>query len=103
MKEPLTARNVKPRPLGHLWSTPGVNFVYAQLNRVIKARDLSVIYIAGLGHSGPGLVANAYLEGTYSEVYPDVSGRGGPGAALHPVFVPGGIRAASPTPQKMLR
>src|SRR3989442_8823625 len=73
LKEPLTTRHVKPRLLGHFGTTPGLNLVYAHLNRVIKARDLSVIYIAGPGHGGPGLVANAYLEGTYSEVYPDVS------------------------------
>src|SRR5436309_156245 len=73
LKEPLTTRHVKPRLLGHFGTTPGLNFVYAHLNRVIKARDLSVIYIAGPGHGGPGLVANAYLEGTYSEVYPEIS------------------------------
>src|SRR5256712_3125616 len=73
LKERLTIRHVKPRLLGHFGTTPGLNFVYAHLNRVIKARDLSVIYIAGPGHGGPGLVANAYLEGTYSEVYPEVS------------------------------
>ena len=73
LKERLTTRHVKPLLLGHFGTTPGLNFVYAHLNRVIKARDLSVIYIAGPGHGGPGLVANAYLEGTYSEVYPEVS------------------------------
>src|SRR2546428_4905152 len=73
LKEPLTTRHVKPRLLGHFGTTPGLNLVYAHLNRLIKARDLSVIYIAGPGHGGPGLVANAYLEGTYSEVYPEVS------------------------------
>src|SRR5712691_9725948 len=73
LREPLTIRHVKPRLLGHFGTTPGLNFVYTHLNRVIKARDLSVIYIAGPGHGGPGLVANAYLEGTYSEVYPEVS------------------------------
>src|SRR2546428_7267138 len=72
LKERLTTRHVKPRLLGHFGTTPGLNFVYAHLNRVIKARDLSVIYIAGPGHGGPGLVANAYLEGTYSEVYPSI-------------------------------
>jgi xylulose-5-phosphate/fructose-6-phosphate phosphoketolase len=73
LKEPLSARDVKPRLLGHFGTTPGLNLVYAHLNRLIKARDLDVIYIAGPGHGGPGMVANAYLEGTYSEVYPDVS------------------------------
>jgi xylulose-5-phosphate/fructose-6-phosphate phosphoketolase len=73
LKEPLTTRHIKPRLLGHFGTTPGLNLVYAHLNRVIRARDLSVVYIAGPGHGGPGLVANAYLEGTYSEVYPEVS------------------------------
>src|SRR5881296_2149759 len=73
LKERLTTRHVKPRLLGHFGTTPGLNFVYAHLNRVIKERDLSVIYIAGPGHGGPGLVANVYLEGTYSEVYPNIS------------------------------
>ncbi len=73
LREPLTTRHIKPRLLGHFGTTPGLNLIYAHLNRVITARDLSIIYIAGPGHGGPGLVANAYLEGTYSEVYPDVS------------------------------
>src|ERR671934_1357966 len=73
LREPLRPEHVKPRLLGHWGTTPGLNFVYAHLNRVIKARDLDVIYITGPGHGGPGLVANTYLEGTYSEVYPDVS------------------------------
>src|SRR6476469_1324419 len=70
LHEPLAAEHVKPRLLGHFGTTPGLNFVYAHLNRAIKARDLSAIYIAGPGHGGPGLVANAYLEGTYAELYP---------------------------------
>ena len=65
----LERAHVKPRLLGHWGTTPGLNFIYAHLNRVIKAHDLDVIYLAGPGHGGPGLVANAYLEGTYSEVY----------------------------------
>ena len=73
LKEPLSLRHVKPRLLGHFGTTPGLNLVYVHLNRVIRARDLNVIYIAGPGHGGPGLVANAYLEGTYSEVYPAVA------------------------------
>ncbi|MGH7893760.1 MAG: phosphoketolase, partial [Candidatus Binatia bacterium] len=73
LKAPLKREHVKPRLLGHWGTTPGLNFVYVHLNRVIKERDLSVIYLAGPGHGGPGLVANAYLEGTYSEVYPNVS------------------------------
>jgi len=73
LKEPLTLEHVKPRLLGHWGTTPGLNFIYVHMNRLIKARDLNVIYIAGPGHGGPGMVANTYLEGTYSEVYPNIS------------------------------
>lgn len=73
LKQPLRLEHVKPRLLGHWGTTPGLNFIYAHLNRVIKAQDLSMIYITGPGHGGPGLVANTYLEGTYSEVYPNIS------------------------------
>ncbi|OBB55673.1 phosphoketolase [Mycobacterium sp. 852013-51886_SCH5428379] len=69
LREPLSPEHVKPRLLGHWGTTPGLNLVYAHLNRVIRERDADVIYITGPGHGGPGLVANAYLEGTYSEVY----------------------------------
>jgi xylulose-5-phosphate/fructose-6-phosphate phosphoketolase len=72
LREPLTVSHVKPRLLGHWGTTPGLNFIYAHLNRLIRERDLNVIYVAGPGHGGPGLVANAYLEGTYSEVYPHI-------------------------------
>ncbi|MBO0692665.1 MAG: phosphoketolase family protein, partial [Acidimicrobiaceae bacterium] len=73
LREPLTPEHVKPRLLGHWGTTPGLNLIYAHLNRVIKARDLDMIYICGPGHGGPGMVANTYLEGTYSEVYGDIS------------------------------
>ncbi|OWY68613.1 phosphoketolase [cyanobacterium TDX16] len=73
LKEPLKLEHIKPRLLGHWGTTPGLNFIYVHLNRVIKKYDLSTIYIAGPGHGGPGLVANTYLEGTYSEYYPNVS------------------------------
>jgi xylulose-5-phosphate/fructose-6-phosphate phosphoketolase len=73
LREPLKLEHTKPRLLGHWGTTPGLNFIYTHLNRIIKARDLDMIYIAGPGHGGPGLVANTYLEGTYSEVYPDIS------------------------------
>jgi xylulose-5-phosphate/fructose-6-phosphate phosphoketolase len=73
LKKPLTKEHIKPRLLGHWGTTPGLNFIYAHLNRVIKKYDLDMLYIAGPGHGGPGLVANAYLEGTYSEVYPNIS------------------------------
>ncbi|MEP6463644.1 MAG: phosphoketolase family protein, partial [Frankiaceae bacterium] len=72
LTEPLKAEHVKPRLLGHWGTTPGLNFIYAHMNRVIKARDLNTLYIIGPGHGGPGIVANAYLEGTYSEVYPNI-------------------------------
>ena len=73
LKEPLKLEHVKPRLLGHWGTTPGLNFIYVHLNRLIKEYDLDMIYIAGPGHGGPGLVANVYLEGTYSEFYPDIS------------------------------
>src|SRR6476661_6897375 len=73
LKQPLTKEHIKPRLLGHWGTTPGLNFLYVHLNRVIKKHDLDMIYLTGPGHGGPGLVANAYLEGTYSEVYPNIS------------------------------
>jgi len=73
LRLPLTKAHVKPRLLGHWGTTPGLNFIYAHLNRVIKRDGLSVLYVAGPGHGGPGLVANVYLEGTYSEVYPAIT------------------------------
>src|SRR5262249_54282074 len=73
LKELLRLEDIKPRLLGHWGTTPGLNFIYVHLNRIIKERDLDMIYIAGPGHGGPGLVANVYLEGTYSEVYPNIS------------------------------
>ncbi len=73
LREPLKEEHIKPRLLGHWGTTPGLNFIYAHLNRLIKKHDLDMIYITGPGHGGPGLVANAYLEGTYSEVYPGIS------------------------------
>ncbi len=73
LRKPLTRAHIKPRLLGHWGTTPGLNFIYVHLNRIIKEHDLNMLYIAGPGHGGPGLIANAYLEGTYSEVYPNVS------------------------------
>lgn len=73
LKQPLKRTHIKPRLLGHWGTTPGLNLIYVHLNRLIKEQDLNVIYIAGPGHGGPGLVANAYLEGTYTEVYPNIS------------------------------
>jgi xylulose-5-phosphate/fructose-6-phosphate phosphoketolase len=73
LRGPLEAQHVKPRLLGHWGTTPGLNMIYVHMNRVIKARDLDAIYIIGPGHGGPAIVANAYLEGTYSEVYPSIT------------------------------
>ena len=72
LTEPLKPEHIKPRLLGHWGTTPGLNFIYAHCNRVIKKYDLDMIYIAGPGHGGPGVVANTYLEGTYSEFYPNI-------------------------------
>ncbi len=73
LKRPLKRGHIKPRLLGHWGTTPGLNLIYVHLNRVIKEQDLNVIYVTGPGHGGPGLVANTYLEGTYSEIYPNIS------------------------------
>jgi xylulose-5-phosphate/fructose-6-phosphate phosphoketolase len=73
LREPLTLQHVKPRLLGHWGTTPGLNFIYVHINRLIRNHDLNVIFITGPGHGGPGLVANTYLEGTYSELYPEIS------------------------------
>ena len=73
LREPLKLEHIKPRLLGHWGTTPGLNLIYVHLNRVIKKHDLDAIYIAGPGHGGPGLVANTWLEGTYSEFYPNIS------------------------------
>jgi xylulose-5-phosphate/fructose-6-phosphate phosphoketolase len=73
LREPLAPEHVKPRLLGHWGTTPALNLIYAHMNRAIVARDLDAIYVTGPGHGGPGLVANAYLDGTYSEVYPDIT------------------------------
>ena len=101
LREPLLSQHVKPRLLGHWGTTPGLNFIYAHLNRVIKKRDLSVIYICGPGHGGPGMVANTWLEGIYSEIYPEVPENA---EGMHRLFrqfsFPGGIpsHAAPETP-----
>src|SRR2546427_2474737 len=92
LREPLQLKHIKPRLLGHWGTTPGLNFVYVHLNRLIKEHNLDAIYIAGPGHGGPGLVANAYLEGTYSEVYPHVSmDEEGLRALFRQFSFPGGI------------
>ncbi|WP_025091098.1 phosphoketolase [Brucella intermedia] len=73
LREPLEPGHIKPRLLGHWGTTPGLNFIYAHLNRIIRERNANIIYICGPGHGGPGMVANTYLEGSYSEIYPGVS------------------------------
>src|SRR3954449_5076388 len=72
LAEPLAAEHVKPRLLGHWGTTPGLNLLYAHLNRLIREQDAELMYVIGPGHGGPAIVANAYLEGTYGEVYPSV-------------------------------
>src|SRR5690242_6640246 len=92
LREPLRPEHLKRRLMGHFGTTPGLNLVYAHLNRAIRQRDLSAMYVTGPGHGGPGLVANAYLEGTYSEVYPEI-GRGTEGLRwlFRQFSFPGGI------------
>ena len=101
LRVPLTRDHVKPRLLGHFGTTPGLNLVYVHLNRAIRERDLDVIYVTGPGHGGPGVVANAYLEGTYSELYPHVAcDESGLKELFRQFSFPGGIpsHAAPETP-----
>src|SRR4051794_30709940 len=101
LREPLRPEHIKPRLLGHWGTTPALNFVYAHLNRVIRARDLNMIYICGPGHGGPGMVANTYLEGSYTEVYPSIpQDEDGMRKLFRQFSFPGGIpsHAAPETP-----
>jgi xylulose-5-phosphate/fructose-6-phosphate phosphoketolase len=101
LRVPLEAEHVKPRLLGHWGTTPGLNLLYAHMNRVIKNRDLNALYVTGPGHGGPGLVANAYLEGTYSEVYaPITRDEDGLRSLFRQFSFPGGIpsHVAAETP-----
>jgi xylulose-5-phosphate/fructose-6-phosphate phosphoketolase len=92
LKEPLQPDHIKPRLLGHWGTTPGLNFIYAHMNRAIKVRDLDAIYVMGPGHGGPAAVANAWLEGTYSELHPHVSrDEHGMRELFHQFSFPGGI------------
>src|ERR1700685_2236208 len=92
LREPLKIEHVKPRLLGHFGTTPGLNFIYVHFNRLIKKYGLNAIYIAGPGHGGPGVVANTYLEGTYSEYYPNISRDAeGMRRLFKQFWVPGGI------------
>ena len=96
LRQPLRPEHVKPRLLGHWGTTPGLNLLYAHMNRVIKERDLNALYVTGPGHGGPGLVANAYLEGTYSEVYSSIGqDEDGLRALFRQFSFPGGIPAMS--------
>ncbi|MBB3314078.1 xylulose-5-phosphate/fructose-6-phosphate phosphoketolase [Rhizobium sp. BK196] len=101
LRQPLKSEHIKPRLLGHWGTTPGLNFIYAHLNRIIRARDLDIIYMCGPGHGGPGMVANTYLEGIYSEIYPHIAETED---GMHKLFrqfsFPGGIpsHAAPETP-----
>jgi xylulose-5-phosphate/fructose-6-phosphate phosphoketolase len=101
LHEPLTIDHVKPRLLGHWGTTPGLNLVYAHLNRVIRARDLAMIFVCGPGHGGPAMVANTYLEGSYTELYPAVTqDEAGMRALFRQFSFPGGVpsHAAPETP-----
>ncbi len=73
LRDPLRAEHIKPRLLGHWGTSPGLSFIYVHLNRLINEHDANMIYLAGPGHGGPALVANVYLEGTYSEIYPEIT------------------------------
>src|SRR5574338_769645 len=98
LREPLAAEHVKPRLLGHWGTSPGLNFIYAHLNRIIRERGADLLYICGPGHGGPAMVANSWLEGTYSEVYPDVGeGEEGMRRLFRQFSFPGGVPShASP-------
>src|SRR2546425_8623079 len=73
LRQPLQLKHIKPRLLGHWGTTPGLNFVYVHINRIIKQYELNMIFVTGPGHGGPRLVANTYLEGSYNELYPNIS------------------------------
>src|SRR5499425_3232860 len=101
LREPLKLEHVKSRLLGHWGTTPGLNFIYVHFNRLIKKYDLNVIYICGPGHGGPGMVANTYLEGTYSELYTNITeDQNGMRRLFKQFSFPGGIpsHAAPETP-----
>src|SRR5258708_28098896 len=97
LREPLRAEHIKPRLLGHWGTSPGQNFVYVHLNRLIKEHDASIIYVSGPGHGGPAIVAQGYLEGTYSEFFPEITQDfGGMRRLFRPVLTP----RRSPSPSR---
>src|SRR5258708_1986359 len=101
LREPLRKEQIKPRLLGHWGTTPGLNFIYAHMNRVIRARDLNAIYVCGPGHGGPGMAANTNPQGTYSEIYPSIQeDEEGMKGVFREFSFPGGIprHAAPETP-----
>src|SRR6187401_2298567 len=101
LRQPLEEQHVKPRLLGHFGTVPGLNLIYVHLNRAIHERDLNAVYVTGPGHGGPAVVSQAYLEGTYSELYPHVSrDEAGLQALFRQFSFPGGIpsHAAPETP-----
>jgi xylulose-5-phosphate/fructose-6-phosphate phosphoketolase len=101
LREPLRPEHIKPRLLGHWGTTPGLNLIYAHVNRLIRARDLNMLYVTGPGHGGPGIVANTYLEGTYSELYPNITqDETGMSRLFRQFSFPGGIpsHASADTP-----
>src|SRR5580765_5321416 len=101
LREPLRPEQIKPRLLGHWGTSPGLSFIYVHLNRLIKERDANVIYLAGPGHGGPALIANVYLEGTYTEIYPDITqDTVGMSLLFRQFSTPGGIpsHVSVPTP-----
>src|ERR671918_2940585 len=92
LREPLRPEHIKPRLLGHWGTTPGLNLAYAHLNRVIRARDLTMIFVCGPGHGGPAMVANTYLEGSYSELCPAIAqDEAGMRALFRQFSFPGGV------------
>ncbi|HCG01626.1 MAG TPA: phosphoketolase, partial [Chloroflexi bacterium] len=101
LREPLRPEHIKPRLLGHWGTSPGLSLIYVHLNRLIKERDADFIYLAGPGHGGPALVANVYLEGTYSQIYPEIAENvDGMGRLFRQFSTPGGIpsHVSVPTP-----
>ncbi len=95
LREPLRAEHIKPRLLGHWGTSPGLSLLYAHLNRVIRTRDANVVFITGPGHGGPAILANDWLEGSYSEVYPNVSLDASGHASPVPAVLHAGWRAES--------